>query len=185
MAVEWGGGIWTSSDSGVTWTQHAEMDPGMVLWTIATSSADGQKLTAFGPGNYFYISSNTGLTWTRHLPTVDFASMASSADGNRLVGVTGGEYIYVSTDQGVTWTQQGTALGRTNWVSVACSSDCSRLIVAPANGTLYASSDFGATWTAGMDTEYWASVAISGDGTRVAALTASQSYIYIGDWTVP
>jgi hypothetical protein len=57
------------------------------------------------------------------------------------------------------------------------------LIAAPANGTLYASVDFGATWVAGRDTAHWSSVALSGDGLRAVALTASEPFIYVGDWS--
>ena len=59
--------IYTSADSGATWTQRTQQG----LWSVA-SSADGTKLVAAGidiqsGGAFIYTSSDSGATWTQRL----------------------------------------------------------------------------------------------------------------------
>ncbi|KAJ1390556.1 hypothetical protein B484DRAFT_439722, partial [Ochromonadaceae sp. CCMP2298] len=57
------GGIYTSSDYGVTWIQSSAPS---ASWTSITSDSTGQYLAAVvGWGGRIYTSSNYGATWTQ------------------------------------------------------------------------------------------------------------------------
>lgn len=85
-----GGSIFTSTDSGMTWTSNNV--PNMA-WTSVASSADGKRLVAVG--GPAYVSSDSGATWSLDPWTLeyfggDLLTVASSADGCKLLGICGG-----------------------------------------------------------------------------------------------
>ncbi len=176
------GYVYTSPDSGVTWT--AQTAAGARLWSGITSSSDGTKIAAVAQTGIVYTSADSGVTWTAH--TVSGATslykITSSSDGTKIVAVdtlsTGG-YIYTSADSGVTWTAR-TAAGSRSWIAVTSSSDGTKLLASDrAGGSLYTSSDSGATWTTHTLAGAWWSLSSSADGTKlVAAATPSGSYLY-------
>ena len=81
------GPIYTSTDSGVTWTQTSAP---IAMWCAVASSADGTTLIAgtgpFYPGGLVYISTNSGATWeSASIPSSTWTSVACSADARVLV----------------------------------------------------------------------------------------------------
>ena len=103
MAVGYIGQIYTSTDSGVTWTAHESNRN----WYSVASSADGTKLVALPESGQIYTSTDSGVSWTARASNREWRSVASSADGTKLVAVVGGSYvgqIHTSTDSGVNWT---------------------------------------------------------------------------------
>ncbi len=94
--------IYTSSDSGATWTTNSS--PGE-SWISVASSADGARLVAalgggFNPGGPsvggpVYSSIDSGATWTSNDVPYAF-SVASSADGSKLVAAANGGGIYTA-----------------------------------------------------------------------------------------
>ena len=135
-----GNNIWTSADSGATWTIGPSAN-----WTSVASSADGTKLVAAIEGGYIYTSADSGATWSMRASSQRWVSVASSSDGRRLVAATYSDnaynnlsgYIYTSTDSGVSWKQEGTPQ---DWWSVASSADGMNLVAATAGGHFYTSS---------------------------------------------
>jgi len=179
VAVNGGGGIYTSANSGATWTQQTSGLPGYGTWTSVASSADGTHLVAVNSGGRIYTSANSGATWTQQtsgLPGYEnWTSVAPSADGTHLVAVNGGGGIYTSADSGVTWTQQTSGLPTSaHWYSVASSADGTHLVAVIWVGGIYTSANSGATWTqqtSGPPTSAnWSSVASSADGTHLVAV---------------
>ena len=92
-----GGGLYTSSDSGATWTLTGSSanilspDWSQGVWHSVASSADGTKLVAWEVER-IYTSVNSGVTWKpAALPFVltVSGSVASSADGTKLIAVSG------------------------------------------------------------------------------------------------
>ena len=99
-AVVSGGSIYTSTNSGATWTEQTAA--GSRYWYSITASADGTKLAAVPYSGYIYTSTDSGATWTEQTAAGSrkWQSIASSADGTRLaVGVYGGP-IYLATTEG-------------------------------------------------------------------------------------
>ena len=122
VAVVRNGQVYTSADSGVTWTPRltdANRD-----WMSVASSADGTKLVAVLDGGPIYASTNSGVTWTARESNRGWYSVASSVDGNRLVAADAGTalgsggQIYTSTSL-VPLMVAPTLLGATNRVAEA------------------------------------------------------------------
>lgn len=167
------GGIYLSSDAGVSWTRsNAPTDN----WTQVLMSTDGTKLAALGSA-VLYTSTDSGQTWAAHTGTSEFwMGVYMSDDGQRIVGAVMGGSLHISTDGGASFAPiAGTA--NTDWRTVAGSSDGTRLVAVaslyggdPANQGVYVSTDSGATWTRRVANGNWTFAAASADGMRMAVL---------------
>src|SRR6185369_6303843 len=157
------GPIYTSTNSGATWT------PGNLSqgWSSLASSADGTKLVALVQSASIYTSTNGGASWTptNPVPGASWRSIASSADGQTLVAAwTGG--IEISTNSGATWAP--TAAPAAAWGPIACSADGTTLvsgIIPSTHPFLSASTNSGLTWSSNSIPFYCTGVACSADGT--------------------
>ncbi len=175
------GGIYTSTDSGATWS--GPNGNSSAQWRSIASSADGSRLVAaiYG-GGIGGIYTNSGATWTAtSAPSgSNWVSVASSADGSKLVAAISGGGIYTSANYGANWTKQTSGLpGNSAWISVASSASGGNLLAAVNGGNIYASANSGATWTAqtGAPSATWYSVASSASGVSLVA-AANGGYIY-------
>ena len=101
-ATVWNGYIWTSSDSGETWTPTGstqEWTGNTQEWRGVTSSSDGTKLAAVTTGpthGYIYVSTDSGATWTTRSDAQSWFGIASSSDGTKLAACASGGHIYLS-----------------------------------------------------------------------------------------
>ncbi|MBF0102389.1 MAG: DUF1566 domain-containing protein, partial [Desulfobacterales bacterium] len=181
-AVESDGFIYTSTDSGGTWTRT---NSGNKAWRSITSSIDGTKLAAVvSGGGYIYTSTDSGVTWIEQTNSGqrDWYSIASSSDGTFLVAVVRGGSIYRSGDSGATWLELINA-GSRLWYSIASSFDGSK-IAAVTSGPdfIYTSANSGINWTPQADagSREWSSITSSSDGTKLAAGVSGigNDYIY-------
>ncbi len=173
-------GIYTSTNSGATWTQTSAPSK---IWNAIASSADGNRLVA-AAGFYagpIYISTNAGTTWTQSsAPTTNaWFSVDSSVDGTKLAAVTLDNHgIYVSTNSGINWTRSGAPM--ISWRSIALSADGNKL-VAVGNSNIYVSTDSGMTWVqqTNLPSAYFSAVDSSADGGKlVAVVDAFDGNIY-------
>lgn len=173
------GGIYTSADSGATWSSQPGA-PNDQLGPIS-SSADGSHLV-MGAQNSFanrliYTSSNFGVTWvartTAGVSNKSWINIASSSDGSKLAATftDGTAGLMTSSDSGVTWTLQA-GVGVANYMFLAMSSDGTRLIVGKAGGKVLISTDSGVTFNeiTSLGDRFWASVASNSDGTHLALI---------------
>jgi hypothetical protein len=174
-AVAYGGNIWTSTDSGASWT--AQTDAGSRQWTNITSSSDGTKLAAGVYVGYIWTSTDSGETWTERQPTAGvtryFYSITSSSDGTKLAAVASYNHIYTSTNSGVTWTERQPTAGVTRiWYSITSSSDGIKLAAVVNGGNIWTSTDSGVNWTArtASGIRDWNTITSSSDGTKLAAV---------------
>jgi hypothetical protein len=177
------GGIYTSTNSGITWTLTSAPNE---YWHSVASSANGINLVAGSwvmgglYPNLIYISTNSGTSWMpTGAPSNLWYSVACSADGIKLVAVPGfintaSGYlpvpIWISTNQGTTWSS--TAF--TNlWQSVASSADGTKLVaVTLENSEIFISTDSGATWTSNTILNlHTASVVSSADGNKLVIVS--------------
>jgi hypothetical protein len=174
-AVVYGGGVYTSTDSGTNWIKTGAPDTGYVS---VACSADGNKLfasssrwdgTNFVPA-LLYISADAGATWTTNSATNFVGRLVCSADGTRLFAnwpLT--NKIYVSLDSGATWTS--TSVSAPYGMSLACSADGNNLFAAVSGGPIFISTNAGSSWrVSGAPTnEGWTSMVSSADGSKLAA----------------
>ena len=98
VAAVWQGYIYTSQDSGSTWTESTSST--RQAWSAVDTSGDGNKLVALsGDMGYaeglIHTSHNSGLTWTLSTYSTNtslhgrfsWLAVASSSDGNKLAAV--------------------------------------------------------------------------------------------------
>jgi hypothetical protein len=81
--------LFTSADSGATWTDQAGAPQGKfggLFWKSVASSADGTKLVLGSNGGGLYTSADSGVTWQQNFPGA-WNAVASSADGRELVAL--------------------------------------------------------------------------------------------------
>ncbi len=162
------GNIFSSADSGFTWTQSSPS----AAWTGLRCSADGTRLVACDELYHkIYTCSDPGKTWTlTAAPTTNWWNdIACSADGVRLAAAAYYQGpIFVSTNSGQSWAPTGAPLQ--NWRAISCSADGTKLVAGVYGGYLYVSPNGGASWTVTRaPSANWSSVASSVDGTRLVA----------------
>ena len=176
VAVAYGGQIYTSTDSGVSWTPQTDNQ----YWQSVASSADGSKLVAVVDGGRIWTSDKGGEGWIEHpeLPPLSWTSVASSADGSKLVALAWEGQIYTSDNGGADWAAQlAPTSPAPSWTSVASSADGSKLVAVARQGQIYTSDNAGAAWVARGTKRSWKSVASSADGIKLVAV-ADGSQIY-------
>jgi hypothetical protein len=171
VAAAYYDGIYTSTNSGVSWTKQAVTDE--FGWISVASSADGMKLVAVAEDTTdVYTSTDGGVNWTIQAGPTEFgwASVTSSADGNKLAAVTGQEVVYTSSDSGATWTPQAGS-GSHFWWAIASSADGSVLAAVVSAGHVHISTDSGETWTEISDAgqQQWRTTTVSADGSSIFA----------------
>jgi hypothetical protein len=89
-AVVSNGNIWTSADSGDSWTSRASAGD----WTGIASSSDGTKLAAVVYNGNIWTSTDSGDSWTPGASPKNWQSIASSSDGTKLAAVVRGGNIW-------------------------------------------------------------------------------------------
>jgi hypothetical protein len=172
------GGVYTSTDSGITWTSRVGSGiPANLQYYGTFSSSDGSKLVTGSQGGNIYRSTNFGMSWSSQSIDADgkWFAFAGSSDGRTLVtGDYDTGFVYTSTDFGITWIKAVTGLpASAYWYACASSSDGTKLIIgdnnANAGGYLYTSTDSGVTWTqrTSFGTSRWYGIASSSDGTKL------------------
>ena len=169
-----GGNIFTSSNSGASWTE--QLGSGTHQWTGMAMSHDGSKLIAAAAGSFLFISTNAGVSWSQASGiSSSWTTVAASADFTTLAAANNAN-IYVSKNSGQTWTVQQTNAGQSaNWGAIAMASDASSLVAVAYGGngvgTVYATKDL-STWAqlqgVGTGSESWTSLAMSADGSTIA-----------------
>jgi hypothetical protein len=164
-AAAFGGGIWLSSDGGVTWVDHSPSGLDTAAWSAVASDSTGMHLVALqtedraGGSNGlgyddFWTSADGGASWVHQLQVkggnANCSTVASDATGSHLVVADGG--LWVSTDAGATWTRRDPPAASSAWSYVTSDSTGERLAtvgtVCGGNpGDVWTSGNAGASWT--------------------------------------
>jgi hypothetical protein len=94
IAAVYSGNLYTSTDSGMSWTAR---ESSRAWWSVA-SSADGSRLVATetGSGGRIYTSIDSGETWTVRGNVNNWRPVASSSSGSKLVAALGTNGMYTS-----------------------------------------------------------------------------------------
>ncbi len=179
-----------SEDGGVTWT--VQTNSGTNRWRSITMSDDGTRLAAVeSQGNwdptYIVTSTDSGVTWIAQTGSAQLSwkKVAMSEDGMKIFAIADNA-IYTSEDGGVAWTKQNTGDAGGNWSDIASSANGDKLAASASTynkfDTIHASSGNGEDWNelsvSGVsENKRWYSVAVSNDGTKLAACVYD-GYIY-------
>lgn len=187
--------IYISHDWGETWATTSTED----YWDAVAVSSDGTKLFAGLGGGRIYISENGGQNWSTSTSPESYywVFIDSSENGQKVVAATNLGYevpgfIYVSEDGGETWATS-TSAGERLWESVQISADGGKFVAIARTATssydnhIYISIDGGDTWatsTESLGAIRWSDVALSADGSKLAAVE-SGGYIYTNSPLLP
>ena len=151
-AVINGGGIYTSSDYGNTWSitsapQTITTDTfgisitQLAHWSSISISASGQYQSAVIFEGGIYTSNNYGTTWSHNISAPSgsrWSSISISSSGQYQTAVVSGESIYTSTDYGNTWSPN-TIMAPANWFSVSISASGQYQTAIVNGGSIYTS----------------------------------------------
>jgi hypothetical protein len=170
VGANWGGNIFTSSDSGITWTDRGNAD----AWWHLSSSGSGQVVAGVTEKIGFKLSRDYGVTWSSPLPTPNgsYVQSAISDDGTKILVSDSEGRLQFSTDTGNSWTLVGSERA---WSAVTMSADGSHLYateftdVDRVNGRIYTSKDGGITWIGSSINNNWWNIESSRDGRTVVA----------------
>lgn len=168
--------IYTSSDSGLTWTNRTNAPGGQ--WYAIDMSDDGTKLIAAVYGGGIYTSTDSGANWTlQSTPgNKNWFAVTISSDGTKMAVAPDGGDIFTSANSGSTWTDQ-TTLGSKAWRALTASSDGNKLAAGVYSGDIWTSADSGSTWTdrTSAGSRDWRVMTSSSDGSKIYAA------VYSGD----
>ncbi|MEJ6577009.1 MAG: hypothetical protein QNL49_01055 [Actinomycetota bacterium] len=122
-ASAYGGYIYTSTDSGNSWTAHEGI--GRKNWNTITISSDGTKIAAAADGSYVYASQDSGANWSElsDVGSRRWTSLSSSADGTNLVGTTWAGYPLFFSNLGTGLSRAGIDGTTRDWLSSGMSAD--------------------------------------------------------------
>ena len=137
--------IFTSSDSGETWTVAEVPD---AAWGTVAISATGQYMAAISRNwydttdlDFIYVSNDYGVTWTRTFETavgetdINWWDIEMTADGQYMIATADHNGVpYISKDFGATWAPlTGFATG--SWRDVGLSNDGSTVAICNNNSS--------------------------------------------------
>ena len=197
-----GTGVWTSTDTGLNWTNNTSYLQGQVIGATGSvvSSDSGVKLAVVASGS-IWTSADSGATWTQETtPTGTNLRIACDASGTTIYAVgdgngTTGMYLWKGVyTSSWAWTQtliSADLSGNTvsNFGCITCSKNGQYIYVAITNLPIWKSSDYGATWAeiSGSPTINYtgnAGVTCSDNGSIVMVFqyTVSVSSNYGVDW---
>lgn len=188
------GDVWTSTDSGVTWTDNTTSGPAHgQQWKSVASDESGTRLIAataglgvFGGPGAVWTSTDAGVTWTNRtaaqagMDKQSWSAVASDETGEKLVAVGPGSGIWTSTDAGMTWMdhtpddpkfQPSSGNQVETWHSVASDATGTHLVATVETGDIWTSTNGGITWT---------DVAVSGLPFAVASDSTGARLVSVG-----
>jgi len=175
VGANWGGNIFTSSDSGATWIDRGNSE----AWWHFSSSNSAQLVAGVTEKIGFKISRDYGVTWSSPLPPPPFGTYVQSAispDGSKIL-VSGPNSLSYSDDGGNTWVER---VIERNWSAVAMSSDGSHLYatenkdVGMTTGRIYISTDYGLTWKGSSISNSWWGIKTTPNGKTVVAFASDK-----------
>ena len=140
--------LYTSTDSGATWSAPTSPVATSTGWTGCGSDNSGSKMFAHMYGADVYMSTNNGVSWTALAGSSGyFRRFFVSRSGTLLMGSSYGS-VKISFDSGSTWSNIGGAsVSSVDCRGVAGSDDGTKLFFGGDGTTVYRSIDSGATFS--------------------------------------
>lgn len=137
-AIEYGGYLRRSTDTGVTWTAVTTM--GAANWASAVCSATCNSIIIGASSSSSFRSIDGGATRANTgLGTSTVYAAALSDDGTKMIAAPQNSRISTSLDSGATWLAQ-TSIPTANWYAAAASSDASKFVIVAYLGGIYTGS---------------------------------------------
>ena len=178
-----GGLIYSSTNSGASWTPNAVLTP-TEYGSAVTASADGTRRVAAANGGtgsgggliYLY----TGTGWVASTaPRTNWTALAASTDGSMFAAAVSGGVIYTFTDFGDHWTAQGGSISSSPGPEYLYTTNITAItnsITKTKSSTTNIFTNTVITWTTNLvasPSQYWSAIASSADGSRLVAAGAN------------
>lgn len=147
------GGIFESTNAGISWTQIAGEGVGTGLgndaWTLAIDPTNNQKMYVGTIHSVVAYSTNGGHNWTQNFPagagqTTSTVAVNPTTTSRVLLGNSNG--LFLSTDSGVSWTSLISQVSTSVTDIKFAPSDSTIGYLSSTNG-IYKSTDGGLNWT--------------------------------------
>ena len=171
--VDFGGGIYTSTNYGVSWKKTLAPDRN---WVSVVASFEGDFLAAAAQGGGIYTSTDRGSSWQKTVaPDTNWVAMVASFNGVKLAAASRGDGIYTSTNSGLSWRK--TSAPALNWSAMAGTFPGGTLGATASGSGIYFSTDSGVNWnlSLGTDTEgfdNWSCLTLAANFNEVQLVTA-------------
>lgn len=162
FATEDRGGVWVSTDNGLTWTERGDFVGQVANFPANISARNGRLFAGTGDGNRIAISDDLGFTWQPiDLPAPRQADLETiftgyqgrmiAAPEGRPPGIDPIDQFYYSDNNGDTWTEVDVPIQFQEFPVSGTTAGGNRLIFVTNNGAsirpgLIVSDDNGLTW---------------------------------------
>ena len=171
------GGIYVSSNYGVTWTQIVPVGTNTsTTWVEISMSATGQFQTAVISGGFLYRSTDFGITWNpvTSIGSKSWSFVSVSSTGQYQTALVNGENIYTSTNYGASWSAN-TSAGAKSWISCSMTANAQYQMaveglvlvngIPSTGGQVWYSNNYGVTWnSSGLTPAPYIGVTTNGNG---------------------
>jgi len=114
VCAAYGGLLYVSSDTGISFTESSSTTRNYVKVAISSS---GRYMSAAVTGGYLYVSNNYGATWSQKGVSQNYKSISMSENGSYQVACTTDGNIYVSVNFGENWSLTNTSSNVYNMAS--------------------------------------------------------------------
>lgn len=184
------GGIYVSSNYGVTWTQIVPVGTNTsTTWVEISMSATGQFQSAVISGGFLYRSTDFGITWNpvTAIGSKNWSFVSVSSTGQYQTALVNGENIYISTNYGATWTVNTSAGANKSWVSCSMTANAQYQIaveglvlvngIPSTGGQVWYSNNYGVTWnSSGLTQNPYTGVTTNGNGQFSYLVTSNGAF---------
>ncbi len=147
-----GGGMFRSTDNGITWQQKVNGFPGPVFddGTVTFAIANDGDIFASSFTDGVYRSTNNGETWINtNFPNAFIVTIVIDQNKRIYAGTGGGSGVFVSTNNGLNWIQKNNGLPVPAQISAICLTQSGELYAGIASGnntSVYRSTDNAENW---------------------------------------
>lgn len=163
-AASSGGGVFRSSDNGLTWKP---MNNGITNFTVGALALNGNIIFAGTDGGGIFLSSDNGVTWTKPVNGFSSQYVRALAANDTFIFAGTGSGVYVSSNNGSTWA---------NFSNGLTTSDVRALII--HDTLVFAGTYGGGIFRSGIKSNSWAAVNSGVTSSYIYSFTFHDSSIF-------
>lgn len=145
-----GGGMYRSSDNGLSWLQKVSGFPGPVFddGTVTFAIANDGDIFASSFNTGVYRSTNNGESWSNtNMPNSIVSGIVIDQYKRVYAATRGGGGIYVTANNGLTWSQKNNGLPIPIQISTICLTAAGELFIGSgSNLSVHKSTDYAESW---------------------------------------